>query len=104
MSSRIPSGTYRLQLHRDFTFKDATGLIDYLHDLGISDCYLSPITEARSGSIHGYDVVNHRKINPELGGDDEFRNFARVLHEREMGIIADIVPNHMSIDDPANQW
>jgi len=104
MSPRIPGGTYRLQLHREFTFKDATALIDYLHDLGISDCYLSPITEARPGSIHGYDVVDHRQINPELGGEDGFRNFARRLHEREMGIIADIVPNHMSIGDPGNQW
>ena len=104
MSSRIPSGTYRLQLHREFNFKDARALAGYLHDLGISDCYLSPITEARAGSIHGYDVINHGAINPELGAADDFQKFVKQLHERGMGIVQDIVPNHMSIGDPANQW
>ncbi len=104
MSSRIPSGTYRLQLHREFNFKDAMALVGYLHDLGISDCYLSPITEAHAGSIHGYDVINHSAVNPELGGEVNFHQFAQMLHERGMGIVQDIVPNHMSIGDPANQW
>src|SRR5580693_8928766 len=97
MSSRIPSGTYRLQLHRDFTLKDATALLAYLHDLGISDCYLSPITEARAGSPHGYDVIDHGKLNPELGTEDDLGKFAQMLHERGMGIVQDIVPNHMWI-------
>ncbi len=104
MSSRIPSGTYRLQLHRDFKFKDAMALVGYLHDLGISDCYLSPITEARPGSIHGYDVIDHGVLNPELGSEDDFEKFAQMLRTRGMGIVQDIVPNHMSIGDPANQW
>jgi (1->4)-alpha-D-glucan 1-alpha-D-glucosylmutase len=104
MSSRIPSGTYRLQLHRGFTFKDASALVEYLHQLGVSDYYLSPITQARPGSVHGYDVVNHRAINPELGTEDDFRQLANSLQERDMGIVADIVPNHMAIADPANQW
>ncbi len=104
MSSRIPSGTYRLQLHREFNFKSAMALGGYLHDLGISDCYLSPITEAHAGSVHGYDVINHSKVNPELGTDDELQRFAQMLHQRGMGIVQDIVPNHMSIGDPANQW
>ncbi len=104
MSSRIPNGTYRLQLHRDFNFKDAMGLVGYLHDLGISDCYLSPITEARKGSVHGYDVINHRTINPELGSEDEFAQFAGMLQERGMGIVQDIVPNHMAIGDSDNEW
>ncbi len=104
MSSRIPSGTYRLQLHRDFNFQAATALVGYLHDLGISDCYLSPITEAHAGSIHGYDVINHGAINPELGTDEDFEKFARALHDHGMGIVQDIVPNHMSIGDPANLW
>jgi (1->4)-alpha-D-glucan 1-alpha-D-glucosylmutase len=104
MSSRIPSGTYRLQLHREFNFKDAMALVGYLNDLGISDCYLSPITEARAGSPHGYDVINHSAINPELGSEDEFHELVRMLRERGMGIVQDIVPNHMSIGDPANQW
>jgi (1->4)-alpha-D-glucan 1-alpha-D-glucosylmutase len=104
MSSRIPSGTYRLQLHREFNFKDAMALVGYLHDLGISDCYLSPITEARAGSIHGYDVINHGAINSELGSEDDFEKFAQTLRARGMGIVQDIVPNHMSIGDPANHW
>src|ERR1700676_2574073 len=104
MSSRIPSGTYRFQLHREFNFKDAMALVGYLHDLGISDCYLSPITKARAGSPHGYDVVNHGEVNPELGTEDDFQKLVQMLHERGMGIVQDIVPNHMSIGDPANQW
>jgi (1->4)-alpha-D-glucan 1-alpha-D-glucosylmutase len=104
MSSRIPSGTYRLQLHREFNFKDAMALVGYLHDLGISDCYLAPITHARRGSVHGYDVVNHRALNPELGTEQDFQKFVEALHEREMGIVQDIVPNHMSIGDPTNRW
>src|ERR1700722_17260492 len=104
MSSRIPSGTYRFQLHRDFTFKDATALVDYLHDLGISDVYLSPITTAHAGSVHGYDVVNHRALNPELGSEEDFHRFLSALHEHGMGIVQDIVPNHMAIGDRANEW
>ena len=104
MSSRIPSGTYRLQLHREFTLKDAAALTGYLHDLGISDCYLSPTTEARPGSPHGYDVVDHSRVNPELGGEEAFGELAKALHEHAMGIVQDIVPNHMWIGDPANQW
>ena len=104
MSSRIPSGTYRFQLHREFNFKDAMALVPYLHDLGISDCYLSPITEARAGSLHGYDVINHSEINPDLGTEDDFHEFAQMLHERGIGIVQDIVPNHMSIGDATNQW
>jgi len=104
MSSRIPSGTYRLQLHREFTFKDAIALVDYLHDLGISDCYLSPITTARAGSVHGYDVVNHRALNPELGSEEDFQRLVAALHEHKMGIVQDIVPNHMAIGDQANLW
>src|SRR5579872_4091572 len=97
MSSRIPNGTYRLQLHRDFTLKDAAALVAYLHDLGISDYYLSPITEARPGSPHGYDVIDHSKLNPELGDDEDLIKLAQMLHERGMGIVQDIVPNHMWI-------
>ena len=79
-------------------------LVSYLHDLGISDCYLSPIAQARAGSLHGYDIVNHSEINPDLGTSDDFQKFAQMLHERGMGIVLDIVPNHMSIGDPANRW
>lgn len=104
MTTRIPSATYRLQLHRGFNFHDALELADYLNDLGVSDCYLSPITRARPGSIHGYDVIDHRTINPELGSEDDFRAFATALKEKGMGIVADIVPNHMCIADRGNTW
>src|SRR5262249_47352934 len=65
---RVPAATYRLQLSRDFTFRDAGDLVPYLHDLGVSDCYVSPVLQARAGSGHGYDVCDHSRLNPELGG------------------------------------
>ena len=104
MSARIPSVTYRLQLTRDFTFVDAAAIVEYLHRLGISDLYISPLAQARAGSQHGYDVIDHRRINPEIGGADGFRIFASRVQQFGMGIIVDIVPNHMCIDDSSNQW
>ena len=104
MSARIPSSTYRLQLTGDFTLVDAAAIVEYLHRLGISDCYTSPIAQARAGSRHGYDVIDHRRINPEIGGADGFRVFARRAQQFGMGIIVDIVPNHMCIADSSNQW
>ncbi len=104
MSCHVPTATYRFQLHREFNFTRAKELVDYLHDLGISDCYLSPITTARPGSVHGYDVVNHGQINPELGSDEDFKSLVQELRERGIGIVQDIVPNHMAIGDSANQW
>ena len=104
MSARIPSATYRLQLNREFTLIDAAGIVDYLNRLGVSDCYISPLAQARAGSRHGYDVMDHRKLNPELGGEDGFRHFARSVRQHGMGIIADTVPNHMCIADASNKW
>ena len=104
MSARIPSATYRLQLNREFTLIDAAGIVDYLNRLGVSDCYISPLAQARAGSRHGYDVMDHRKLNPELGGEDGFRHFARSVRQHGMGIILDTVPNHMCIADPSNNW
>ena len=75
----IPRATYRLQFHKHFTFDDAAGLAPYLARLGIGHVYVSPILHARAGSKHGYDVVDHRRINPELGGEDAFRRMATVL-------------------------
>jgi (1->4)-alpha-D-glucan 1-alpha-D-glucosylmutase len=102
--ARIPSATYRLQLNGEFTFIDAAGIVQYLYRLGISDSYLSPITQARAGSPHGYDVMDHRKVNSELGGEDGFRQFAGRIRDHGMGIIVDTVPNHMCIADASNQW
>jgi (1->4)-alpha-D-glucan 1-alpha-D-glucosylmutase len=95
--------TYRLQFHRDFTFRDALELVPYLAQLGISHVYASPIMEARPGSTHGYDIVNHNRLNPEIGGEDDFRALATALRERGMGLILDIVPNHMGVG-PGNAW
>ncbi len=101
---RIPTATYRLQFHKDFGFAQAQELIDYLHDLGISDIYASPIFKARAGSMHGYDVVDHSQIDPALGGEDAFAAFASALKTRGMGLILDIVPNHMGIGETSNGW
>jgi (1->4)-alpha-D-glucan 1-alpha-D-glucosylmutase len=104
MSSRIPASTYRLQLSRSFTLEQAAELADYLYDLGISDCYVSPLTVARAGSIHGYDVTDHSRLNPELGGEEQFLEFAHTLTNKGMGFVVDTVPNHMCIADPSNRW
>jgi len=95
--ARIPAATYRLQLHRGFTFADAERIVPYLDRLGVSHVYASPIFRARPGSLHGYDVVDHSEVNPELGGEDALRALASALRERGMGIILDLVPNHMCI-------
>src|SRR5262249_32769065 len=94
---RIPSATYRLQLTQTCTFRDARDLVPYLHALGVSDCYVSPVLLARAGSTHNYDVCDHSRLNQELGGEDDFDAFADALRERGMGLILDAVPNHMGI-------
>lgn len=96
--------TYRLQFHREFTFRDATGLVPYLAELGVSHVYASPITEARLGSTHGYDIINHNRLNPEIGSDEDFRVFTTALHAHGMGLIVDFVPNHMGIGSDNAWW
>src|SRR5579872_4445492 len=100
----VPASTYRLQLNREFTLHQAAELVPYLSALGIGDCYLSPILMAVPGSMHGYDVTDHARLNPEIGTREEFQQLALRLKERGMGILADVVPNHMSIADRSNQW
>ncbi|MDB5537437.1 MAG: maltooligosyl trehalose synthase [Devosia sp.] len=100
----VPRATYRLQLNKDFGFAQALALVPYLDRLGISHLYLSPILRARAGSTHGYDTVEHREINPELGTLDDFRRLATAAREREMGIILDFVPNHMGIGGTENVY
>lgn len=100
----IPRATYRMQFHAAFTFADGAGLADYLARLGVSHLYSSPILHARAGSCHGYDVVDHRRINPELGGEDGFRQMATDLRAHGLGIILDIVPNHMAVGGADNPW
>jgi malto-oligosyltrehalose synthase len=100
----IPRATYRIQFHKDFRFEDAVPLVDYLADLGISHLYASPIATARAGSNHGYDVVDPTRINPELGGEEAFRALAAALRARGIGMILDIVPNHMAVGAADNPW
>ena len=96
-AARTPRATYRLQLGAALTLRDAAALVPYLDELGISDLYLFPILRARPGSEHGYDVVDHREVNPELGTLDDLRRLGLALRARGMGLILDVVPNHMSI-------
>jgi (1->4)-alpha-D-glucan 1-alpha-D-glucosylmutase len=99
-----PRATYRLQFHKDFTFDGAVPLAPYLARLGISHLYSSPILTARAGSTHGYDVVDHTHINPELGGAEAFERLAAALKAEGIGIIVDIVPNHMAVGGADNPW
>lgn len=95
---KIPSATYRIQFNSQFNFHDAEKIIPYLKKLGISDVYASPILKARSGSTHGYDVVDYHQINPELGSEEDFKTLVSNLQELGMGWVQDIVPNHMAYD------
>jgi (1->4)-alpha-D-glucan 1-alpha-D-glucosylmutase len=102
---RIPTSTYRLQLNAGFRFSDAAAVVEYLDALGITDCYASPLSMARPGSVHGYDVVEPTRLNPELGSEQDFQSFAGALRERRMGLLLDVVPNHMCIDSVENwRW
>ena len=99
----IPSSTYRLQLNHLFTFNQASDLVDYLSALGVGDCYLSPFLMSAPGSLHGYDVTNPARINPEIGTREDLQRFSERLKRHGMGIVADVVPNHMCID-ASNEW
>jgi len=100
----IPRATYRVQLNAGFKFRDATAIVPYLAALGISHVYCSPYFRARSGSAHGYDVVDHNAFNPEIGARAEFDEFVAALRAHGMGHIVDIVPNHVGILGADNQW
>ncbi len=101
---RIPVATYRLQLNRTFTFQDATQLVPYLDDLGITDLYCSPYFRAVPGSLHGYDVVDPTTLNPEIGSEDDYRAMIEELQRHGMGHLLDVVPNHMGITQQINAW
>jgi (1->4)-alpha-D-glucan 1-alpha-D-glucosylmutase len=104
IEARVPAATYRLQFNSQFTFKQADGLVDYLFDLGVSDCYASPLLTSRRDSSHGYDITDHSRLNPEIGSEVEFAEFARRLRRRGIGLILDVVPNHMCIAGSSNRW
>jgi len=99
----IPHATARLQLHKDFDFDQAAEVVPYYAALGISHIYASPILTARSGSTHGYDIVDPTRINPELGGEEGLRRLVARIRSAGMGLILDIVPNHMGVG-PENPW
>ena len=101
---RLPSTTYRVQFGQDFTFSDAEALVPYLHRLGISDLYASPILRAVPGSTHGYDVCDPGELNPELGTRADFERLSATLKAHGMGLLLDIVPNHMGIAGNCNDW
>ena len=99
----IPTAFYRLQLNKDFTFSQAAEIIPYLKGLGISHCYVSPFLTARPGSSHGYDIIDHCSLNPEIGSRRDFEDFVAVLEDNRLALLLDIVPNHMGIGSD-NQW
>lgn len=100
----LPRATYRFQFNKEFNFRDAIKLVPYLSKLGISHCYASPFLKARPGSMHGYDIIDHKQINPEIGTRDELDKLVEKLHEHGMGLILDIVPNHMGIGKVNHWW
>jgi len=102
--ARIPQATYRLQFTPALTFVDAAQRVPYLHALGISDCYTSPYFKACPGSPHGYDVIDHNSLNPELGSEEDYTAFVSALQQHGMGQLLDIVPNHMGITKSLNPW
>jgi len=99
----VPSSTYRVQLNDHFTLRQLGDIIDYLHRLGISTIYASPITTAFKGSQHGYDVTDARILNPEIGMEEELQRLSARLKDYNMTWLQDIVPNHMAYD-PSNPW
>ncbi len=102
--ANVPRATARLQFHKDFTFDQATALVPYFARLGVSHLYASPILKARPGSTHGYDCVDVGLVNPELGGEDALRRMAEAIHAAGMGLVVDIVPNHMGVGTDNAWW
>ncbi|MHB1515682.1 MAG: malto-oligosyltrehalose synthase [Acidiferrobacteraceae bacterium] len=101
---RIPLSTYRLQFNRDFTFNQAREIVPYLNALGISHLYASPYLKARPGSRHGYDIIDHNTLNPEIGTYEEFEQLCATLAKYGMGQVLDVVPNHMGVQGGDNIW
>lgn len=100
----VPLSTYRLQFNSSFTFRQAADLVPYLAQLGISHCYASPYLRARPGSNHGYDIIDHNSLNPEIGAPEDFEALVSALRDHGMGQVLDIVPNHMGIMGSDNAW
>ena len=104
MPPPVPLATYRLQFTSAFTFDDAARIAPYLKALGVSHVYASPFLKAHRGSTHGYDVVDHNQLNPELGGDAAFERLCGALRDNDLGLILDFVPNHVGVHYADNAW
>ncbi|HZM33683.1 MAG TPA: malto-oligosyltrehalose synthase [Burkholderiales bacterium] len=100
----LPRATYRVQFHRGFRFRDATKLVPYLARLGVSHLYASPFLKARPGSAHGYDVIDHNAVNPEIGAETDLQELLKTLRKHDMGLVMDLVPNHMGVLHADNAW
>lgn len=103
-TQHLPTATYRVQFNGQCTFREIEAIVPYLYALGVSDLYASPFLKARPGSQHGYDIVDHGAINPEIGTLDDLRSLRSALREHDMGLVADVVPNHMSNAPQINVW
>jgi (1->4)-alpha-D-glucan 1-alpha-D-glucosylmutase len=101
---RLPESTYRVQFHKGFTFRDAAGIVPYLAELGVTHLYASPFLKARPGSTHGYDIIDHCRLNPELGTEADFEALVEALHAHGMSQILDMVPNHVGVGTNDNAW
>lgn len=104
MASPLPLATYRLQLTKDFGFDDAAAIVPYLKEFGITHLYASPFLKARPGSTHGYDIVDHDRLNPELGSEEGFGRLSATLKQNGLDLILDFVPNHMGVGHADNAW
>ncbi|WP_144764317.1 malto-oligosyltrehalose synthase [Curtobacterium sp. 9128] len=105
MTRRVPVSTYRLQVSPDFDLSAATDVVGYVRDLGADWLYLSPVLQAEPGSAHGYDVVDHTHVDDERGGDAAFRVLAEAAHAAGLGVLVDVVPNHVGVATPeVNPW
>ena len=104
MPPPVPIATYRVQFTPDFGFDHAAAIVPYLKALGITHLYASPFLKARSGSTHGYDIIDHNAFNPELGGEDGFLRLSAALAKADIGLILDFVPNHMGVHHADNAW
>jgi len=102
MTARTPSSTYRLQLRPGFGFDEAATVLPYLRDLGVTHAYLSPVLQAQPGSEHGYDVIDHTHLSSDLGGAEGFRRFSDAAKAQGLGVVVDVVPNHMAVPTPVS--
>ena len=96
----VPRSTYRLQLQAEFTCEQAAHVVDYLRDLGVTHVYCSPVLQSAPGSVHGYDVTDHTRLDDEIGGDAGFETLHAACRSAGLGIVVDVVPNHMAVPEP----